>query len=299
MNFLSTVIAPSFFNAPAGSGRLTMMILLTTAVGIALFIGFLFAPTRARRPIVATFTFLAGLFWVLVYFWPRPDAREAGDLPNGTVESVGFWLADAIPIVGTIANILTQFLLGLGIYSVLRIHLSRLTKKQKDWQFSLALLVSMLAMIFFGYWDFILQQRGQDTNFPDPSWVGRDMLFDGMLQQMDAAMFSLIAFFILSAAYRAFRVRSLEATILLSTALVVMLSLMGAVEYGSSYLVDQITGENPGSLLNNLKLTEIYGWIRNNLQTPSIRALEFGVGIGALAMGLRLWLGLERGGVST
>jgi hypothetical protein len=56
-----------------------------------------------------------------------------------------------------------------------------------------------------------------------------------------------------------------------------------------------VNGGAPHFLLN-FKLTEIAGWLRNNMQVPAIRAIEFGVGIGALAMGLRIWLGIEKGG---
>ena len=297
-SFLAQMIEPSAFNAPAGSSRLFVMLILTLLVGAALFVGFMFLPTRARRPVVAAFTFVSGLFWVLVYFWPTPQARGPMDQPRSFTEAVGFFIADGIPIAGTIANILTTFLLGLGIYSLLRIHVGKLVKKQKDWGFSILFLGAMLAMIGFGYWDWH-NKLSDPSNNDNIAALGRDFLFNGLLQQMDAAMFSLIAFFILSAAYRAFRIRSIESTILLATALVVMLSLMGLVEYGSAKMIDAMTGQDSGSLLNNLKLTEVYGWIRNNVQTPSLRALDFGIGIGALAMGLRLWLSLEKGGVST
>jgi hypothetical protein len=116
-----------------------------------------------------------------------------------------------------------------------------------------------------------------------------------MLQQMDAAMFSLIAFFILSAAYRAFRVRSVEATILLATALLFIVSLMGIVEP----LWNQISGTDPSSFRYNFSLTSISSWMTRSVQTPSIRAIDFGIGIGALAMGLRLWLSLEKAGTSS
>jgi hypothetical protein len=118
-----------------------------------------------------------------------------------------------------------------------------------------------------------------------------------MLQQMDAAMFSLIAFFILSAAYRAFRARSVEATVLLMAALIVILSLMGALSslWGSG--VDVIAGKNhPNSFVENFQLATIAKWIKDTLQTSSIRGLDFGVGIGLLAMALRLWLSLEQMG---
>jgi hypothetical protein len=113
---------------------------------------------------------------------------------------------------------------------------------------------------------------------------------------MDAAMFSIIAFFILSAAYRAFRIRSIEATVLLASALVVMLSLMGAVTNAWQGGIDTLAHGNQASFLQNFSLDTIRGWLTNNVQTPSIRGIDFGIGIGSLAMGLRLWLSLERTG---
>ena len=66
-----------------------------------------------------------------------------------------------------------------------------------------------------------------------------------------------------------------------------MLSLMGAVAYkwGNNSFIQT----HP-----NLSLEAIAGWLSDNVQTPSIRGIDFGVGIGSLAMGLRIWLNLER-----
>ena len=85
---------------------------------------------------------------------------------------------------------------------------------------------------------------------------------------------------------------------MMTSAVILMISLMGAVDYQWSQFIAARTGENPAHFLNNFNLNEIAGWVKNYLQIPSIRALEFGIGLGALAMGLRIWLGLERGGVS-
>lgn len=261
-------------------------------------------PTRARKPIVWTFTFLSGSFYVVYYLWPRPIDRDPGEVPSNFVDAGGFFMQDALPKVADIANVLTYLLLCLGIYSLTRIHLGRVVKKQKDWAFSVVLLLSMLLMVGVGYWDYILKEFNDPNKLLTRSenWgpinYTYDLLFDGLIQQMDAAMFSMIAFFILSAAYRAFRIRSVEATVMMASALLLMLSLMGAVDYMWSEVIRGWTDDNPAHFLNNLNLAETSGWVKNYLQIPSIRALEFGVGLGALAMGLRIWLGLERGGVS-
>lgn len=301
MNPLLAQVTESFWRHPNGSSTLLTKVALALLVG-AVAIGLLIAlPPKLRRPVIAGATFLSGLYYVLLWIWPEPIARQDGQLPNGPVEGVGFWLIDANGVVTDFAQILTSFMLGLGIYSLLRVHVGRLSKMKGDWFFSAVLLLSMAAMIFFGYWDFFQRQGPGAERLDNPAnWTlanyGRDLLFDGLLQQMDAAMFSIIAFFIISAAYRAFRIRSIEATILLSSALIVMLSLMGAVSYVVDGAIMRAAGDNPESFLANFELSSIAGWLRGTFQTASLQGIAFGIGIGALAMGLRLWLSLEKAG---
>lgn len=289
---------PSFWHAPSGSSELFLKIALTLLVGFGLMVLCFFLPSKARRPIIAVATFIAGAYWVLYYFWPTPGDRGPNDIPSHLGESISFYLSDANPIMGLgLANTLATFIIGLGIYSLVRIHLTRLTKQQKDWQFSVLLLAALVLMVIFGYWDF--KMKLDDPNVAQ-NWTfvqtTRDFLFEGLFQVMESAMFSIIAFFILSAAYRAFRIRSIEATILLAAALIMMLNLMGGLVYLWDSVVSSTLGD--GGVNDSFKLSVIAKWIADNLQAPGIRAIEFGIGIGALAMGLRLWLSLERGGVN-
>lgn len=294
---------PGFWTSPFNSGELWTRIVIALLIGVAGLIALLYTPLRMRMVVVSLATFLSGLFYVAFYLWPKPIDRQPGELPLNAVEGVGFWLSDSVPVVADFTNILTGLLLGLGVYSLIRVHGRRLIKGQKDWVFSATLLVSMIAMVIFGYADFLSRQGENAARLDNPAnwgfWnYGRDLLFDGLLQQMDAAMFSIIAFYILSAAYRAFRVRSVEATILLATALIVMLSLMGAVEFAWNEGINAMAQNNQDAFIQNFRLTEIATWLRGNVQTPALRGIDFGIGIGALAMGLRLWLSLEKQGVS-
>lgn len=294
----------TFWSAEPGSRQLLIALLLVFFFGVGLMIAFMNAPTRARKPIVWTATFLAGLFYVVYYTWPDPINRGDNEIPNNAVESVGFFLEDSLPHIANIANILSAFLLGLGIFSLVRMHTLRVFRGHKDSFFSGLLLISMVMMVVFGYWDWWQRAFGPNAvELVDPmnwGWVNytQDLLFDGFLQQMDAAMFSLIAFYILSAAYRAFRIRSIESTVMMTSALILMLALMGLADFYWNSMIDTIAGNDPASLLNNLKLSSMKDWVQQNMQVPSLRALEFGVGLGALAMGLRIWLGLEKGGVT-
>lgn len=270
-------------------------------VGLIVLALMLRAPAQARRPIVVGFTFIAGLFNVLLWLWPKPIDRQPNELPLNFVETVSFWLTDSNSIVTNFRSVISGFLIGLGVYSLLRIHLVKVVKQGKDWLYSLALLVSLVVMAIVGFADYFARNGPDGSKLEEQAnWLpinyAQDFLFDGLLQNMDAAMFSVLAFYILSAAYRAFRARSVEASILLLTALILMLSLLGGVAFLSQEAVKGVTGGDPNHFMNNFTLESVATWLRTNVQGSSIRGLQLGVGVGLLALSLRIWLSLERSG---
>lgn len=314
MNFILAQTDPrlNFWNGANGSTVLWVKIVGAFVLGLLVIAALTRVPAQFRRPIVAIATFMAGFFYIALWLWPEPIGSRAGKMPNGPVEGVGFFIGDTVSVVGDFYNILATMLLGLGVFSVLRIHLRKFFKRQQDWGFSAVLLSGIVLMVIFGYanWYTRLGEGGAKLA-SQANWgifnYGQNLLFDGLLQQMDAAMFSIIAFYILSAAYRAFRIRSVEATILLATALIVILSLMGLAASIWGMPIDALSPHitvngqsipDPGSFAQNFRLENIAKWLTDALQTSSLRGIDFGIGIGALAMGMRLWLSLERGGVS-
>lgn len=287
----------SFWTAPAGSERLFIMLALAFIVPLIGLIAIRNAGPTARKFIVGAAFFLTGLVYVLFFLWPQPVHRQPNEIPRNVSESVSFMLSDTIPIVGNVANILGGFLLGLGVFSVVRVHGEKVIKKHKDRVFSAALLISVVLMVVFGYWDYYSRSFGPTRTqlSVQENWTfvnyAYDFLFNWVLQQMDASMFSLIAFYILSAAYRAFRVRSVEATVLLATAL--LLVLKTTTMFANYWASIPLVKEHP-----NATLESICTWLTVSLQNSSIRGVDFGVGIGLLAMALRLWLNLERQGMN-
>jgi hypothetical protein len=100
-------------------------------------------------------------------------------------------------------------------------------------------------------------------------------IFTTVLIPIQATIFSLLAFFIASAAYRAFRARSVLATILLLTAFIVMFRFMP---------LGPISTANLG----------IVSWILSVPNMAAKRAIMMGIGLGATATAIKIILGIER-----
>ncbi len=123
----------------------------------------------------------------------------------------------------------------------------------------------MFGMLGFGLWS---GGQGEGTAF---GW-----LYTYALVPLQATMFSLLAFFVASAAYRAFRARSPQATVLLLAAVLVML---GRVPLGE-YL---ITG-----------VGQVSDWIMNVPNTAAQRAILIGISLGGIATSIKIICGIER-----
>jgi hypothetical protein len=95
-------------------------------------------------------------------------------------------------------------------------------------------------------------------------------------------MFALLAFFVASASYRAFRARNVEATLLLLAAFFVML---GRVPVGDLLTIWMPEGFQMSAWAN---------WIMNVLNAAGQRAIMIGIALGLVSTSLRIILGLER-----
>ncbi|MBF0547213.1 MAG: hypothetical protein HQM08_22425 [Candidatus Riflebacteria bacterium] len=104
-----------------------------------------------------------------------------------------------------------------------------------------------------------------------------DFIFQGILKPAGATMISLLAFFIASAAFRAFRIKSIEASILFISAIVVMI---GNVPLGNTI---------SGGLLPRLK-----DWILEVPGSGAQTAIIIGAAAGYIVAALKLIFGVER-----
>ena len=119
--------------------------------------------------------------------------------------------------------------------------------------------------------------------------TGFEWMFKNIQVPMQATMFSLLAFYIASAAYRAFRARTLEATLMLVTAVLVMLARVPIGDFLWQHIM-------PDSVLQwkaNLP-EDVAGWILNVPSMAARRGIILGISLGAIATSIKIILGIER-----
>jgi hypothetical protein len=199
-----------------------------------------------KNEVPVAIAFLAGMLMVVSLFVPHP------------------YIAGPAAVARSWAIIITAFAYVLGVANIARISINTVRKKGNDWEYKTALVVALAGMAGIGI------ARGIQAGSPF------DWTYLNVYVPMQATMFSLLAFFIASAAYRAFRARSVEATLLLVTAAIVML---GRVPVGEE-LWD--------------RLPEFTEWIMEVPNMAAKRGIMIGAALGAISTGLKMILGLER-----
>lgn len=102
-----------------------------------------------------------------------------------------------------------------------------------------------------------------------------DFMFDGLFVSLGSAMFSLLGVYIAAAAFRAFRVRTFESSLMMTAAVLVML------------------GQIPFGLWIYEGMPDIRQWLLEYPNGASFRAIKIGAAVAMLVMSFRMWLSLE------
>lgn len=159
--------------------------------------------------------------------------------------------------------IIAGFTMVLGIGSLIIHHTNKLKHQGEGWGYSVVTLLGLVVMAIAG-----VRGMGIDTPFMQ--------IFIYAQNPIQATMFSLLAFFIASAAYRAFRARSFVATLLLLAAIIVMI---GRVPIGAKIWPP---------------IRDISNWLLDYPNMVAKRAIVLGVGLGMISTALKIILGIER-----
>jgi len=209
-----------------------------------------------KRYIPLVITFIMGITMVIATYFlvPGSPEREATTLLTGAVDVI-------VATAGVI-----------GLIVLLRHHGVNISRKGRFWKYSIMTIIGVVAYLLVGLYGVATQGRYLMLASENFAWV-----YNTIYTSMEATIFSLLAFFIASAAYRAFRLKSLEASILL---FVGALMLLGRAPIGG------VTWEG---------FPTIATWLLNVPNAAGNRAITMGIAIGAILLAIRQLMGIERG----
>lgn len=253
-------------------GRVTLVVLFALVPIAGFFLGLRAPVLRSRIPIFVGF--FAGLIPILSLYIPKRFLSG----PTGMSPRFNEWLI-----------IVAGFALLLGIVNVLQTNFRKISRRENGWIYSVVLLIGLFTTGTFGVYGAL---SGQGIGFaPDGSTTPFKYMADWFFQPLQSTIFALLAFFMASAAFRAFRARNTEATILLVAAGLVMMGRVPILEF----LAAPFAPLQPAAAAGSQALGRLTEWIMNNPNGAAQSGIIIGAALGAGSMAIRVILGIERG----
>jgi hypothetical protein len=208
-----------------------------------------------KRQIPLLITFLSAITMIVFYFLNEDLTK---DYKSG--------IFDWVRIIGS-------FALLIGIVNLLRVHFYKIRRGGKEAVYSYILVLSFFIITVSGLIGY--GKRGAE-GIVGASFLTFDWMFINVLRPLQGTMFSLLAFYVASAAFRSFRAKTKEATFLLVSAFIVML---GRVPVGTM-IWDRIP--------------VISNWIMTYPTAGAQTAIMIGAALGAVSVSLKIIIGIER-----
>jgi hypothetical protein len=206
---------------------------------------------------------IAGIYFVVVFLI---GGIWKGSLDEGVFNKITPVYTDVIRVIGL-------FAIGVGVVNIWMVHTHRIVRGRLNWEHSIVLLAAFCMMFTFA----VLKWTGPQPE-PGQPYEGVAGLFDYVVTRimvhMNSTIYSFLAFFVTSAALRAFRVRGVESAVMMVGAVIVLLSM--APETGFPFLFEV--------------RERLDAW----LNAAVFRALTFGMLLGSITVAVRMWLGVER-----
>lgn len=217
-----------------------------------------------RRQIPLIITFFVGIVLIVSAFIPKA--------PFGTLGEDFSVFFDIIAVFA--------FILGGG--ALVKLHGDKIYKKKDGWGYSLVTIAGFVITLIIGL--FKLGNPKGLKGIVDAEGSYFYILYEYIFSPLAATMFSLLAFFVASASFRAFRAKNMEATILLTAAFIILL--------GRTFLGSLLTVWLPESL-GFLSVPELANWIMNVPNLAGQRAIMIGIALGVISTSLKIILGIE------
>ena len=263
-----------------------------------------------RRTLPLGITFVLGVVGAMQYYVPHP-------LSEKLLTDMSEW-----------GRIIGGFAMILGVASLCHVDWGKIRRRVAGWGYSLVMYAAMVVTVAVGL------AAGGPKGPLQEAGTAFGWIYTNMMVALQGTMFSILAFFVASAAYRAFRARTPEATVLLVAAIIVMLGRVplgelilppiqafGEVKTGivllalfflslvliavlpiwpySSGWGYSLSGALGFILVMGVLLVfgvgPVAGWILNVLNASARRAILIGISVGVIATSLKIICGIERG----
>jgi hypothetical protein len=223
-----------------------------------------------KRTIPLLITALGGFVLIVAYYIPYTQA----------------WGEDASIWFDVLAAI--AFILGGG--NLLKMNLKKISDRSRGWGYAAVTLIAFLVTLVVG-----LGKVGVNPadNAPDVAWSGSyrevggpfSWLYEFAFKPLTATMFAMLAFYVASAAFRAFRAKNFEAILLLGTAFIILLGRTFAGVVLTSWMPD---------VLDDWRIENLTVYIMSVFNTAGNRAIMIGIALGIASTSLKVLLGVDR-----
>jgi uncharacterized membrane protein len=219
-----------------------------------------------KRTVPLVITFVVGTLLIVATFIPHPP--------------ISHWAEDFNVFFDLIAAV--AFILGGG--NLVRMHSKRVANKHPSSAYSIICLAGFFGMLIVGL---LKLGPGEFDLTADLNRTGSffQQAYEYIFKPLGATIFALLAFFIASASYRAFRARNVDATLLLGTALIILVA--------RTFVGPMLTSWLPPSV-DFLDISNMANWIMSWPNRAGNRAILIGVALGTIAVSLKVILGIDR-----
>ncbi len=200
-----------------------------------------------KKTVPFLITLVVGIFTFAAYF-----------VPHKSMNFLWITYSDWLIIIGGGA-------MAVGVISMIKTYYKKAMNKADPNRFyCLITIISMAIMTIVGF----ITGMNPGTLFND--------IFMNVMAPLESTMFSLLAFYIASAAFRSFRLKSFSAGLLLFAAITVMLA---QVPFGETI---------------SPLIPKFSAWIMDYPNVAAQRAILIGIAIGSVATALKIILGIDK-----
>ncbi|MCX5785178.1 MAG: hypothetical protein NTX59_05780 [Elusimicrobia bacterium] len=212
-----------------------------------------------KKYIPLAIVFVFGMLTLLSYYVPHKTSVDF-------LETMNKW-----------ENIVSAFAFFLGLISLFYSHYAKISRKADGWGYSLFVYIGFLAIAVPA-----CISHGKNMNGASLTWLG--WAFQYIYNPLSATMFAVLAFYIVSTAYKSFRIKSLQAFVLFVAAMILIL---GNVPLGQ-IIWDKLLG------WTSCGISDVVDWIMHVPAVAGKRGIMIGIAIGAVVTSLKIIFGIER-----